>query len=129
MLQQMMTLSAASRTTSYSSSFQPLRLFSMSTWGLSERLLAERSLSSSAFSAKPDPRPPSEKAERRMTGYPIRSAATSASLTVETAVELAAGMPISARVRCGARSAFALAELRRNVWFARRGAWAERGQA
>ena len=95
MLQQMMTLSAASLTTSYSSSFQPLRLFSIRTCGLSERLLADRSRSSSSFSAKPDPRPPSENAERRMTGYPMRAAATRASFTVDTAVELAAGMPIS----------------------------------
>lgn len=68
MLQQMMTLSAASRTTSYSSSFHPFKDFSMRTWGERERDLAERSRSSSSFSANPEPSPPSEKAERRMTG-------------------------------------------------------------
>ena len=95
MLQQMMTLSAASRTTSYSSSFHPLSDFSIKTCGLRLKLLALRSRSSSSFSAKPDPSPPSENADRRMTGYPIFSAAFSASLTVETATELAAGIPIS----------------------------------
>jgi len=68
MLQQMIVLSAASRTTSYSTSFQPLSDFSIRTWGERASDLADRSRSSSSLLAKPEPRPPSEKAERRIIG-------------------------------------------------------------
>ena len=60
--------SAASRTTSYSNSFQPFMLRSISTCGLRLRLFAERSRNSSGLFAKPEPRPPSVNAERKMTG-------------------------------------------------------------
>jgi hypothetical protein len=60
--------SAPSRTTSYSNSFQPFMLRSMSTCGLKLRLRADKSLSSSGLFAKPDPSPPRVNAERRMTG-------------------------------------------------------------
>ena len=60
--------SAPSRTTSYSSSFQPFILRSIRTWGLKLRLFADRSRSSSASSAKPEPRPPRVKADRKITG-------------------------------------------------------------
>lgn len=63
-----MRTSAPSRTTSYSSSFQPFILRSISTWGLKLRLFADKSRSSSGLLAKPEPRPPRVNAERKMTG-------------------------------------------------------------
>jgi hypothetical protein len=89
--------SAPSRTTSYSTSFQPFILRSTSTCGESERPRAARSLSSSGSFAKPEPSPPRVKAERMMTGYPIFSAASRAALTEDTAVDCATGMSISER--------------------------------
>ena len=79
--------SAASRTTSYSTSFHPLRDFSIRTCGESDSDLAAKFRSSSSSWAKPEPRPPSEKAERRMMGYPISWAASSAAWMVDTAVD------------------------------------------
>jgi hypothetical protein len=87
--------SAPSRTTSYSTSFQPFMLRSTRTWGERLRPRAARSRSSSSLFAKPEPRPPRVNAERMITGYPILFAAWRASLTVDTAVEVAAGMSIS----------------------------------
>lgn len=60
--------SAASRTTSYSTSFHPFKLFSINTCGLRLKLFAARFRSSSSSYAKPEPRPPREKADRRMMG-------------------------------------------------------------
>ena len=60
MLQTVMQLSWPSRMTSYSISFQPATLRSMSTWPIMEyvRPLMTVSTSSSSFSAMPPPVPP-----------------------------------------------------------------------
>jgi hypothetical protein len=89
--------SAPSRTTSYSTSFQPFILRSTRTCGESARPRAARSRSSSGLFANPEPSPPRVKAERMMTGYPIFSAAVRAALTEDTAVDCATGMSISER--------------------------------
>ena len=68
MLQTVMQLSKLSRTTSYSISFHPLRLFSTSTCGEKEKALAQVTSSSPGVSANPDPRPPSAYAARMITG-------------------------------------------------------------
>mmetsp|Transcript_15667 Transcript_15667/g.37383 ORF Transcript_15667/g.37383 Transcript_15667/m.37383 type:complete len:204 (+) Transcript_15667:1277-1888(+) len=85
MLHTVMQLSLLSRTTSYSTSFQPFSDLSINTW--SECANASWTSLSSAFSsaAKPDPRPPSAKAARTSTGYPSRFAATT-----DSSIELAA---------------------------------------
>src|SRR6266404_1198054 len=90
--------SAPSRTTSYSTSFQPFILRSTRTCGESERPRAARSRSSSGLFANPEPSPPRVKAERMMTVYPIFSAAARAALTGDTAVDCATGMSISDRM-------------------------------
>ncbi|OQB68147.1 MAG: hypothetical protein BWX93_01607 [Bacteroidetes bacterium ADurb.Bin139] len=58
MLHTVMQLSYLSRTTSYSISFHPLRLFSTSTWGANEKDFSARTTSSSSLSQKPEPSPP-----------------------------------------------------------------------
>ena len=68
MLHTVTQLSAASRTTSYSSSFQPVRSSSISTWGDVVNASAAMRFSSASFRAIPDPRPPSVKAVRIMIG-------------------------------------------------------------
>ena len=69
MLHTVMQLSRASRTTSYSISFQPFIDFSTRTCVDTPKRLRPRARGSSASSwAKPEPRPPSAKAARRMTG-------------------------------------------------------------
>lgn len=50
---------------------------------------------SSGELAKPEPRPPSANADLTIIGYPISSAALSASSTVFTAVDCATGISIS----------------------------------
>src|SRR5271170_4402860 len=95
MLQTVIQLFALSRTTSYSTSFHPLRDFSTRICDVRDNERAARECNSSASFAKPDPRPPREYAERMMTGYPISAAAVRASSTVPTAVDWAIGMLIS----------------------------------
>ena len=68
MLHTVMQLSAASRTTSYSTSFQPSRLFSTRICGLIESAFAAMSRSIASFSQMPEPSPPSANAERIMHG-------------------------------------------------------------
>ena len=104
--------SAASLTTSYSTSFHPFKLFSIKTWGLRLRLLADRFLNSSSLWANPDPRPPSEKADRKMIGYPIALAASRAPWMVETAVDWAAGISISRYQHLSGAGSFANSPLR-----------------
>ena len=58
MLHTVMQLSKRSRTTSYSTSFHPFRLFSTNTWGEKEKAFSASRLSSSSLSQKPDPSPP-----------------------------------------------------------------------
>src|SRR3989338_4611942 len=78
-LQTVMQLSAASRTTSYSISFQPVRSSSMRTVGDSVKVSTRRSCRAVWEIARPLPFPPSAKDLRAMTGYPSVSAARSAS--------------------------------------------------
>mmetsp|Transcript_4742 Transcript_4742/g.14600 ORF Transcript_4742/g.14600 Transcript_4742/m.14600 type:complete len:256 (+) Transcript_4742:723-1490(+) len=76
--QMMTTLSARSRITSSSYSFQPSSDFSTSTWSVSEASMpaVHICLNSSGLYAMPPPVPPSVKAGRMMIGYcPMRSAA------------------------------------------------------
>ncbi len=68
MLQTVMQLSDASRTTSYSISFQPRRDFSTSTWGENEKAFPATSRSWASSSQNPDPSPPSAYAARTITG-------------------------------------------------------------
>jgi len=83
MLHTVMQLSFASRTTSYSSSFHPLRLLSTITCELCANDTWTRLRNSSGLAQKPLPRPPSAKAARTNTGYPIFAAAATASFTEE----------------------------------------------
>ena len=85
MLQTVMQLSKRSRTTSYSTSFHPFRLFSTSTCGENDNAFSTRDTSSSRLSQNPEPRPPRAYAARTITGYPSSSAAATASSTEETA--------------------------------------------
>ena len=68
MLHTVMQLSAWSRTTSYSTSFQPVRSSSISTCGEEANASASMRLSSASPWAIPEPRPPSVKPVRIMTG-------------------------------------------------------------
>eukprot|EP00962_Isochrysis_galbana_P040189 scaffold14529_cov117-Isochrysis_galbana.AAC.10 len=63
-----MQLLAASRTTSYSTSFQPLSDFSTSSCGAEASAVRAISVSSSGDPIRPEPRPPSAKAARIMHG-------------------------------------------------------------
>mmetsp|Transcript_35596 Transcript_35596/g.85220 ORF Transcript_35596/g.85220 Transcript_35596/m.85220 type:complete len:217 (+) Transcript_35596:2765-3415(+) len=89
MLHTVMQLSCESRTTSYSISFHPFIDFSTSTCGELAKAFSTSSFSSASLSAKPEPRPPSAKAARMMTGYPIFLAAVQASFM------LTAGKPMA----------------------------------
>jgi hypothetical protein len=55
-------LSYWSRTTSYSSSFQPLSDLSINNWAEWGNAEVTKGINSSRLSAKPDPRPPSANA-------------------------------------------------------------------
>ena len=68
MLHTVTQLSIWSRTTSYSTSFQPSMDFSMSSWGDTARALVASASSSPASWQMPLPRPPSAKAARAMSG-------------------------------------------------------------
>ncbi len=71
MLHTVMQLSAQSRTTSYSISFQPVRSSSTRTCGDSTNATLQSSFSSFSFTARPLPFPPSANAPRTITGKPI----------------------------------------------------------
>mmetsp|Transcript_43481 Transcript_43481/g.63729 ORF Transcript_43481/g.63729 Transcript_43481/m.63729 type:complete len:268 (+) Transcript_43481:2598-3401(+) len=95
MLHTVMQLSAASRTTSYSTSFHPFRHFSTRICGA--RLKAFVAISRRCASSRqmPEPRPPSAKAERIMMGNPMWWATRTASSTVVTASDCAIFSSIS----------------------------------
>mmetsp|Transcript_22120 Transcript_22120/g.71231 ORF Transcript_22120/g.71231 Transcript_22120/m.71231 type:complete len:282 (+) Transcript_22120:3052-3897(+) len=96
MLHTVTQLSAESRTTSYSTSFQPSMDFSMRSWGDTARAFVARVLKASSSWTIPEPRPPKAKAARAMHGYEVTSlAASKASSTVVTATLVATGSPIS----------------------------------
>mmetsp|Transcript_178 Transcript_178/g.283 ORF Transcript_178/g.283 Transcript_178/m.283 type:complete len:217 (-) Transcript_178:1648-2298(-) len=95
MLHTVMQLSAASRTTSYSTSFQPLSDFSTSSCGDEASASRARSASVSRSGTSPEPSPPRAKAARIMHGKPIWSAAASTSSTVLHAKEGAMRSSIS----------------------------------
>mmetsp|Transcript_2615 Transcript_2615/g.4742 ORF Transcript_2615/g.4742 Transcript_2615/m.4742 type:complete len:268 (-) Transcript_2615:850-1653(-) len=89
MLQTVMQLSLASLTTSYSTSFQPSMDLSTRICGEVERAFPPISRSISSLSHIPDPKPPSAKADLIIKGYPIFSAATTASSTVSAVYDFA----------------------------------------
>ena len=68
MLQTVIQLSKRSRTTSYSTSFHPFKLFSTNTWGEKEKAFSTSTSNSSSLSQKPEPRPPNAYAARTITG-------------------------------------------------------------
>ena len=68
MLHTVMQLPWPSRTTSYSTSFQPRRSRSTRICGDLVKDMLVSAMSSSSFSQKPEPRPPSANAARQMTG-------------------------------------------------------------
>ena len=111
MVQITITLSARSRITSYSYSFQPSKLCSTRTCvvGDASRPLATMSLNSSTFQAIPPPSPPSVKLGRMIAGRPISSSKASASAIVWAIPDFATPMPVSIiaclkRSRSSARS-------------------------
>src|SRR3989344_3538868 len=71
MLHTVMQLSAASRTTSYSTSFHPCRYSSIRTCGTERKRGVSFSESSASLRITPDPSPPSANPARSMTGNPI----------------------------------------------------------
>jgi hypothetical protein len=99
MLQTVMQLLRQSRTTSYSTSFQPFMLFSTSTCGELANAATQRRRSSSSFLAKPEPRPPRAKAARTMTGKPMLLLAASASSQLTADAEGAQRSPICSMAR------------------------------
>ena len=99
-LHTVMQLSLPSRIISYSISFQPTKLFSISTWctGLTARPLAATALNVSIVEACPPPVPPSVKAGRTTTGRPIVSAAAKASFISVAIMLSGTGSPISSSI-------------------------------
>ena len=95
-----MQLSALSRITSYSSSFQPTIDFSMRTWviGLAARPPFTISSNSSSLVAIPPPVPPSVYAGRTTNGRPISRFADMASSILLTVKLGGTGSPISASI-------------------------------
>ena len=89
MLHTVIQLSQQSRTTSYSTSFQPRRSWSMSTCSEIANALEHCSRSCSSVSANPDPSPPKAKAARTSTGKPIFLAAATASSMLVAASDTA----------------------------------------
>ena len=63
-----MQLSKASLTTSYSISFHPFKDLSIRTCLECANAVTANLVSSASFDAKPDPKPPREKAARNNTG-------------------------------------------------------------
>ncbi len=96
MLHTVIALSAASRSTSYSISFQPATERSTRVWliGLARRLRSSSTANSSRVSAIPPPVPPSVYAGRLMTGNPTRSAKARPSCTVCTVRLSMTGSPM-----------------------------------
>ena len=80
-LQTAMQLLSASRTTSYSSSFQPFGFLSPMTCGWFTSAVCTRACSSCSSAAKPLLGPPRAKAARAKIGWPILRAARAASST------------------------------------------------
>mmetsp|Transcript_74449 Transcript_74449/g.205204 ORF Transcript_74449/g.205204 Transcript_74449/m.205204 type:complete len:217 (-) Transcript_74449:1203-1853(-) len=95
MLQTVMQLLAASRTTSYSTSFHPLRLFSTSSCGLDASASTQCASNLALSSIRAEPSPPSANAHRTMQGKPIVSEASRASWSELHANEGAMRSPIS----------------------------------
>ena len=89
-----MQLSLASRTTSYSISFQPFILLSIKTCGLTANAFPHRLSSCDSFSAKPLPSPPRAYAARTMTGKPMALTARAASSIELADADLAHFSPI-----------------------------------
>ena len=65
-----MQLSRASRTTSYSTSFQPPRYSSTSTCGTCSKARRKEDVTSPSLRTTPEPLPPKEKAPRSITRQP-----------------------------------------------------------
>ncbi len=78
MLHTVMQLSYASRTTSYSTSFQPFKLSSTNTCGEYAKAAFTFSINSSSLCTNPLPFPPSANAARMSSGKPIFRPASSA---------------------------------------------------
>ena len=97
MEQMIIALSARSRITSISYSFQPSTLSSTSTsWtGESSRPRRSSERISSELYASPPPVPPSVKLGRRTTGYPTSLANPSPACTLETSSDRGTSRPIS----------------------------------
>ena len=109
----MMQLSALSRTTSISNSFQPIRDSSISSSRVGERSSprVQIATNSSMFQAMPPPVPPSVKLGRTTTGKPIDFCATSASSIVCAMPERAEASPmlVMASLNLSRSSAFSIA--------------------
>ena len=95
MLHTVRQLSWQSRTTSYSTSFQPRRSWSIRICGETASVCSTSDTSSVSLSAKPEPRPPRANAARTSTGYPIAAAAALAPSTVVADSDLASVSLIS----------------------------------
>ncbi len=113
--QTMMQLSARSRITSNSNSFQPSTLSSMRTSCTGESAMPRSrvSTSSSWLYAMPPPVPPSVKLGRRMTGYPMRSAKSRPAPTLLTSCDCGVSSPIfrMASLNSKRSSAFLMASI------------------
>ena len=100
MLQTVMQLSRASRTTSYSISFQPRSDSSTSTCAVPPPKARSMAASSCSFVSQiAEPLPPSEYAPRRITGRPSMRTAARTSSGLSHAAERAVFTPISSRRR------------------------------
>ena len=113
--QMMMALSARSRTTSSSNSFQPSRDSSISTWPLGEASRPPRTTrsNSAASCAMPPPVPPRVKAGRMMAGRPTSRSAWRASSMPVAMPERGLSRPIrSIAARNSARSSAVAMALR-----------------
>jgi len=90
-----MQLSYESRTTSYSISFQPFKLFSTRTCGENENAFSHNRSNSFSLLQKPEPSPPNAYAALIITGYPNSRAALRASCKFSTAWLVMVFTPIS----------------------------------
>ena len=114
-LQTVIAVSLASRITSYSISLKPLILFSIKTWWTGDKAMAFliSSVNSFSSSAKPPPVPPRVNAGRSTTGYPIFSAALTASSIVFAITDGSTGSPSSSQsfLNCSLSSARSILSL------------------